>query len=128
VITWPAIVQGLQLFCLVTWAVPLLNKAGCVLKALSLNATREEARWAGIWFFALAQCGFSVRWLIFHHGIAGMPLAELQLWALLYLSSALSCIFMLWTQGMGAAPRKNRCAILLHFATLAVSIGVAALL
>lgn len=124
--TWPSIVQGLQLFCLITWAVPVLNKAGCVWRVLALNATREEARWAGIWFFATTQCYFSLRWLIFHHSIADMPVAELQWWSVGYLSSALSCIFLLWTQGMGADPRKNRAAIVLHFATLAVCIAGAA--
>lgn len=53
------------------------------------RAVLRDVRAALIIFIALTQAGFSLRWLLFPRLIPAMGPVELQLWAALYVMSAL---------------------------------------
>ena len=123
---WPDIVRGLQLACLVVWLGPVLDKAPSFWRVL-INTTEKwekwDPAWAAFWLLALTQVGFSVRWLIFPHDLGPQDVAELEFWAICYLSSACTAIGMIWTQGLRAGPRRNRQALLAHVGVIVASVA-----
>lgn len=118
---WPEIVRWLQTICLITWTYPVLNQSCSVWRLAIGKPERWDAAWAAFWLLALTQVGFSARWLIYPHRLTMADANELQFWALCYLSSALTGIGMVWTQGLRAGLKKNRQALLFHLGVVATA-------
>ena len=117
-----ALVHGLQIACLVTWAGVIYVRGGSLWQVIvRRNESRWNRQWSSITLFAATQVGFSVRWLVFGSSMAGMAMDELAWWAVLYLSSTISAVGVViehgwWTTG------RHRAAMILHVGVIALSI------
>ncbi len=93
---WSFIVRAAQGAAALAWASAAVFFAPGVLRLLRGKADAREVFSSLFCLVALTQIGFTVRWFLFSHSVAGMGRAELQIWTGLYFMSAIEAVAYLF--------------------------------
>lgn len=92
----PAIVHWLQIATLVAWVAPLVMAAPAMKRTFFRRGSDADVDAGDVFFMALLQMFFSVRWLLWPGSLKHMEVNQLTFWATAY---ALSTVLALHLAG-----------------------------
>ena len=93
---FPAIVHWLQMATLVAWTAPLVLSAPAVSRTFFRRGSKADLDAGDVFFMALLQMDFAVRWMLWPGSLKTMDAAQLTFWASAY---ALSTVLALHLAG-----------------------------